>query len=104
MIPMKNSLTENIDEKKYIILIIYDIVENKTRSKMVKLLNRYGVRVQKSAFEANLTRKQYGRLLQEAPKCIDPQTDSLRIYILSNYLAVSTWGVGLTNTDDVIII
>lgn len=101
---MKNSLTENIDEKKYIILIIYDIVENKARAKMVKFLNRYGIRVQKSAFEANLTRRQYNRLLQEAPQYIDEETDSLRIYILENYMAVSSWGVGATHTEDVIII
>ena len=37
------------DTRRYIVLVIYDIVENKRRSKMVKCLERYGVRVQKSA-------------------------------------------------------
>jgi len=33
-------------EKECIVLIIYDIVDNKQRNKMVKFLERYGVRVQ----------------------------------------------------------
>lgn len=32
------------DTRRYIVLVIYDIVENKRRSKMVKCLERYGVR------------------------------------------------------------
>lgn len=33
------------DERRYIVLVIYDIVDNKRRSRMVKCLERYGVRV-----------------------------------------------------------
>ena len=43
------------DERRYIVLVIYDITENKRRNRMVKCLERYGVRVQRSAFEAFLT-------------------------------------------------
>lgn len=46
-------------ERKFIVLMIYDIVDNKRRNKMVKCLEAYGVRVQKSAFEALLNRRQY---------------------------------------------
>ena len=31
---MKNSQTESVDDKKYIVLIIYDITDNKTRNIM----------------------------------------------------------------------
>lgn len=34
-------------EKKFFVLIIYDISENKRRNKMVKVLKSYGFRVQK---------------------------------------------------------
>ena len=40
---MKNSQTESVDDKKYIVLIIYDITDNKTRNKMVACLEKYGV-------------------------------------------------------------
>lgn len=101
---MKNSITESADEKKFIVLVIYDIVDNKVRGKMVKLLNHYGVRVQKSAFEAFITRRQYERLKREAPALINPEEDSLRIYLLHNYMAVNSWGLGDTHTEDVIIL
>ena len=45
------------DERRYIVLVIYDISENRRRAQMVKCLERYGVRVQKSAFEGFLSEK-----------------------------------------------
>lgn len=101
---MKNSITESSDQKKYIVLIIYDITENKTRNKMVSCLEKYGVRVQKSAFEAYITKKKYNKLLQEAPCFIDRETDSLRIYLLDSYMAVQSWGRGDSHTEEVIIL
>jgi len=54
--------------KKFIVLVIYDVVDNKTRNRLVKCLERYGVRVQKSAFEALLNRKQYDAMMRRASK------------------------------------
>ena len=45
------------DERRCIVLVIYDITDDKRRTKMVRCLERYGVRVQKSAFEAFLTER-----------------------------------------------
>ena len=101
---MKNSQTESVDDKKYIVLIIYDITDNKTRNKMVACLEKYGVRVQKSAFEAYITKRKYHKLMQEVPFLIDTDTDSLRIYLLDSYMAVHSWGRGDTHTEDVIIL
>ena len=50
-------------ERKYVVVIIYDISEDKQRLKMAKFLNSYGHRVQKSAFEACLTEKQYDNFI-----------------------------------------
>ena len=47
------------DERRYIVLVIYDIVDNKRRSRMVKCVERSGIRVQKSAFEAFLSKNKY---------------------------------------------
>ena len=43
------------DRKKLIVLVIYDITNNKKRKKMVKCLEQYAIRVQKSCFEGLLT-------------------------------------------------
>ena len=69
-------------EQKYVVLAIYDISDTKRRNAMVKCLESYGIRVQKSAFETNVTRKQYENMSSEASKLIDKETDSLRFYFL----------------------
>ena len=91
------------DRRRFIVLVIYDITDNKRRTKMVKCLERYGVRVQKSAFEAFLTARKYDELVARTTRLIDPRTDSLRIYLLAKYTSVRSWGVGDRHLEDVII-
>ena len=91
------------DERRYIVLVIYDISEDRRRARMVKCLERYGVRVQKSALEGFLSEKKYDRLIEAATRLIDPETDSLRIYLLANHTSVRSWGVGDRHVEDVII-
>ena len=91
------------DERRYIVLVIYDISEDRRRARMVKCLERYGVRVQKSAFEGFLSEKKYDSLVETATQLIDPKTDSLRIYLLANHTSVRSWGVGDRHVEDVII-
>jgi len=97
-------IKEHADKKKFVVLIIYDIVDNKVRTKMVDYLSQYGVRVQKSAFEAYITRRQYNVLAQEASSLIDIGTDSLRMYLLFDSMSVQSWGIGNNRTEDVIIL
>lgn len=78
-------------EQKYIILVIYDIISNKQRVKMAKLLSGYGSRVQKSAFEARLNKKQYARLLKDIKKMLKAD-DNVRIYKLTGYEEILTFG------------
>ena len=98
---------ENIhsrDEKVYTILIIYDIIDNKRRNRMAKFLEGYGVRVQKSAFEAQLTKKQCDIMLRRAEKIIDAETDSLRTYLLPNKTNIHSWGTEINYPQNVIIV
>ena len=84
--------------------MIYDIVDNKRRNKMVKCLEAYGVRVQKSAFEALLNRRQYEKMLQESSILIDEAVDSLRVYVLDDIIDVYTWGIGERKETDCVIL
>lgn len=84
--------------------MIYDIVDNKRRNKMVKCLEAYGVRVQKSAFEALLTRRQYDKMLGESSRLIDEAVDSLRVYVLDDIIDVYTWGIGERKETDCVIL
>ena len=92
------------DMKKFIVLVIYDVVDNKTRNHLVKCLERYGVRVQKSAFEALLNRKQYDVMMRRASRIINPVEDSLRVYILDDIINIYTWGIGERKEQDCIIL
>ena len=79
------------NNQKYVVLIIYDIVSNKQRVKLAKLLSSYGARVQKSAFEARLTKKQYMKMLSDIEKMLKSE-DNVRIYRMTGYEEIRTFG------------
>lgn len=92
------------DSNKKLVLIIYDIINNKTRNKMVKLLESYGNRVQKSAFEALLTSAQYNEVIRKICNIINEE-DNVRMYRLNSSNEVVLIGTSDTiYEEDVIII
>ena len=72
------------EDRRYYVLVIYDIVNNKKRTRLAKMLLGYGFRVQKSAFEAELRRTKYKQLLKSLQRFADEE-DSIRIYKFSFY-------------------
>lgn len=64
-------------------LICYDIVSDRRRNKVSKLLEAYGLRVQKSVFECVLDEKQHEQLLQRLLKLLNKRQDQIRFYPLS---------------------
>jgi len=64
-------------------LICYDIVENRDRYQVVKIMKNYGVRVQKSVFEcAGLNERRFITMKHELEERIDHIHDSVRYYPL----------------------
>ena len=72
------TVDEDINYDKQLVLIIYDIIDNKKRTKFAKLMEGYGNRIQKSAFEARLTKKQYNKLLSVVPSYCS-ESDSIQV-------------------------
>lgn len=62
--------------------ICYDIVDNKTRNRVVRVLMGYSQRVQKSIFEGFLTREELETLQGKLKEVVDEQEDVVRIYPL----------------------
>ena len=91
--------------KKYLVLFIYDISDNKRRLKLSKLLESYGMRVQKSGFEAFLSRKLFDKMITEIRKVI-VDDDNVRVYRLNGYEELKVFGGKdyRFNDDDYIII
>ena len=89
---MKKESKEEIDvELKYRVLIIYDITDDRHRLKLSKYLSSFGTRVQKSAFEAKLNKKQYIKLITGLESLICKE-DNVRIYKLYEDSEIITYG------------
>ena len=63
-------------------LIVYDITDDRRRTKVAKYLESLGERVQYSVFEIFLTQKEFECLMNRMRKLIEQGEDSLRIYNL----------------------
>ena len=62
-------------------LVSFDIVDNRVRYRVVKILKEYGVRVQKSVFECGrMTEKQFLRMKHRLEDRIDHGEDTVRYY------------------------
>ncbi|GAB1542231.1 hypothetical protein NUACC21_49050 [Scytonema sp. NUACC21] len=64
-------------------LICYDIISDRRRQKIARLLQAYGLRVQQSVFECVLDEKQYENLSKRLLKLLNKREDQIRFYPLS---------------------
>ncbi|MEW6187834.1 MAG: CRISPR-associated endonuclease Cas2 [Thermodesulfobacteriota bacterium] len=78
------------------ILVSYDIVENKTRTRVMKHLKNFGTRIQLSVFECDLDDSLYQKMKDGVEKLIDPKKDRVRYYRLCksciDRVVISGWG------------
>lgn len=63
-------------------MIVYDIVDDKRRTKVARFLESLGERVQKSVFEVYLTPPELEKLLRKVEKLIRLNEDAVRVYDL----------------------
>ncbi|HEU4328566.1 MAG TPA: CRISPR-associated endonuclease Cas2 [Roseiflexaceae bacterium] len=63
-------------------IISYDVVQDRRRTRVAKLLEGYGTRVQYSVFECDLDQAQLVALGEQLRLLIDVSTDSVRCYLL----------------------
>lgn len=67
--------------QQYFVIVCYDISKTKIRNKIIELLETYGVRVNYSVFECNLSKRQLTGLKEDCNKLIQPKTDRILIYV-----------------------
>lgn len=91
------------DPTKRLVLVIYDMIDNKRRLKMVKLLEGYGIRVQKSAFEALITERKYQEMVARIER-IAEEEDNVRIYRLNSSNEVVVLGDSVDIADEEVIV
>jgi len=77
-----------------LVLICYDIADDRRRLKVARLLEAHGARVQESVFEAHLTSRQLRSLLEKVVPQLDAEEDTLRVYHLCRDCAATLQVVG----------
>lgn len=96
----------SLDNKlKRVYVIIYDIVSNKTRYQLAKLISQFGFRIQKSAFEVILTQADERELVAKIDRLVSPTEDLVRMYRLCGNDKILSFGnVEKTFEEEVVII
>ena len=88
-------------------VIAYDSSCDKRRRKMAVLLEGYGVRVQDSVFECELSSTRITQLKNRLKRLINPTLDSVRLYPLSRQNCEKIVNMGIPaatpDTGDVVI-
>lgn len=69
-----------VKAKRILQVIAYDIEDDRKRSKVAKLLEKYGARVNYSVFECMFTPVQLQKTKASVAKLIDTRTDSVVFY------------------------
>jgi CRISPR-associated protein Cas2 len=77
------------------------VVEDKRRTKVMKLLLGYGTRVQYSVFECDVTLEQLAVIGRDIREIIDVNTDSVRCYLLdaATVRRIRIIGIGRVTKD-----
>ena len=83
-------------------IIAYDIENDRTRNKIAKILEGYGIRVQKSVFECKLTKRELSTLEKKFNELINTKTDSVLIQFLCEKCYAKRHFIG-TRYDEKII-
>jgi CRISPR-associated protein Cas2 len=90
-----------------IVLLTYDISDNRTRARFHRYLREYGINSQKSVFECLLDPEGIKAVVSTAAQVIDPKTDSVRLYRICsrcmNRVMVSGLGIRITQLDYMIV-
>lgn len=64
------------------VILVYD-VQKKRCGKVMRTAEKYLFHVQESVFEGTLTKTRYDRLKSELQNLIDPESDSVILYVQS---------------------
>lgn len=82
---------------KYYVLILFDISDPKKGRQLVKLLKGYGTRIQKSVFEAQITKSQVKDLITHIRNLMSSKNhfnpnDNVRIYEVAGHCNLTVFG------------
>ena len=77
-----------------LVLVVYDIPDDKRRLKLSNVLEGYGRRVQYSVFECFISLDEMRKLHRKVKKQVKPAEDNVRFYWLSQEAASRVLTIG----------
>ncbi len=77
--------------KKRFYLVVYDISNDRRRTRLHKRLQDYGTPVQYSVFECLVDEEELARMKKMILRTIKPKLDQVRIYHLCDACLKKTW-------------
>ncbi len=92
---------------KQFIVVVYDLSDDRRRTRLHNTLLDFGTPVQYSVFECWLTTDDFKKMQERVNKVIRPRKDHLRYYVLCNACAgrAQTTEAGeLTKVKDVLVV
>lgn len=84
------------------VLISYDIVNDRVRTKVMKFLKDYGTRVQRSVFECHLDDGKFTEVKEALGKLINKKEDRIRFYAICQACMerIEVYGWGTVNEEE----
>jgi len=84
-------------EDRFYVVVFFDIADAKKYRLLVKTLKSYGSRIQKSVFEAQLSRRQIRDLLAKVEQLMSSETyynpsDNVRVYKIAGNCEITIFG------------
>ena len=89
------------------LLIAYDISDDKLRTRFAKLLSKYGYRLQYSIFEVRNSKRILDNICVEIESQFEPQfgeSDSIMLFRLSQQCKITRYGYARHDDHDIIIL
>ena len=89
------------------IIISYDIHDNKLRNKFSKFIKKYGYRMQYSVFEITNSKRMLSNIMTEITNNFEKkfeQTDSVIIIETSENCKITKWGFAKIEDSDIIVV
>jgi CRISPR-associated protein Cas2 len=77
-----------------LVLVVYDVPNDRRRVKLANFLEGYGRRVQKSVFECFLSLEEMGKLHGKVRKRVKPEEDNVRFYWIAADAVPRTLTIG----------
>ncbi|MDJ0597490.1 MAG: CRISPR-associated endonuclease Cas2 [Crocosphaera sp.] len=77
-----------------LVLVVYDIPDDRRRTKLSKFLEGYGTRVQLSVFECFISLEEMRQLYERVQKRVNPDEDNVRFYWISKENMGRTLSIG----------